>query len=113
MTDDTRILTDIESASRRSQMANSGPGRSIAMCARSACPRAANYGPYCDEHRQPGPASVTAGDLTDAELEQVRAEVDAKAAPLFLLAMDWILRRQLDHLGIELAPVAITLEQPT
>lgn len=110
--DESRILTDQESANRRSQTANSGPGRSIAMCARSGCPRAANYGPYCDDHRQPGPGVVTALDLTDEELDAVRAEVDARAAPLFLIAMDWILGRQLTRLGIELAPITITVEEP-
>jgi hypothetical protein len=81
------------------------------MCARIGCPRAANYGPYCDEHRQPGPANVVAGELTDAELDAIRAEVDAKAAPLFLIALDWILGQQLTRLGIELATITINREE--
>lgn len=102
---ETRILSEEESVARRTERANNSPGRPITMCNQPGCPHLAHYGPRCANHRQPaGPRLVVAGDLTDEELDAIRAEIDAKAAPLFLLAMDWLTRQQLGRLGVELPP---------
>jgi hypothetical protein len=111
MTDDTRILTDDESRQRRAEQASSAPGRAVSLCAEPACRRAAHWGPWCDDHRpSTGPRLVTA-ELTNDEIAQIRAEVNAKAAPLFLIAMDWILRRQLAQEGVELPPVVAVVRK--
>lgn len=105
MTDEIHILTDDESYQRRSQQASSLGPRTIDICAENGCGRAARNGPWCEDHRQAaGPRIVTA-ELTDHDIATIRAEVNAKAAPLFLIAMDWILRGQLAREGVELPPV--------
>jgi hypothetical protein len=79
------------------------------MCADPGCPRAAHWGAWCDDHRPPPTHIGVAHNLTADDMEAIRAEVDAKAGPLFLLAMDWILRKQLATIGLELAaPVTVT-----
>lgn len=113
--DDPRILTDDESYERRSQQAASIGPRTISLCAEPGCPRAAAWGPWCGDHRPAaGPRIGVAHDLTGDQYDAIRAEVNAKAAPLFLLAMDFILRKQLANLGVELpAPVvAIARDEP-
>ena len=103
--DEPRILTDDETYQRRREHAAHVGPRTIELCAHHECGRAAHWGPWCDQHRQAaGPRLVTA-ELTDTEIATIRAEVNAKAAPLFLIAMDWILRGQLAREGVELPPV--------
>lgn len=107
--DEPRILTDDESYQRRSQRGNRGGPREVALCAEPGCPRASSWGPFCGDHRPAaGPRIGIAHDLTADEYDTIRAEVDAKAAPLFLLAMDWIVRQQLAELGVEPGPVVIS-----
>lgn len=110
--DETRILTDDESRRRRAEQASSAPGAAVSLCAWRDCQHLASYGPFCrDHHYQLTPVdAVAARDLTATELAHIRADVEAKAAPLFLLAMDWLVRGQLANLGIpELAgPVTIS-----
>lgn len=116
MADEPRILTDDETRWRRSEQASGAPGAAVTLCAWRDCHRLASHGPLCrDHHRQiAGAGHVIAHDLTPDELGRVRADVEAKAAPLFLLAMDWIVRGQLANLGVpELAgPVTITRDEP-
>ena len=103
--DEPRILTDDETYQRRREhAAHTGP-RTITLCANPDCRQPAHWGPWCDTHRPAaGPRLVTA-ELTDQEIATIRTEVNAKAAPLFLMAMDWILRGQLAREGVELPPV--------
>lgn len=105
MTGEPRILTDDESYQRRSQRASSIGPRTIDVCMHDVCGRPAQNGPWCDTHRPAaGPRLVTA-ELTADEIDAIRTEVNAKAAPLFLIAMDWLLRGQLAREGVELPPV--------
>lgn len=114
--DEPRILTEDESYRRRAEQASAAPGAAVTLCAWQGCHRLADHGPLCrDHHRRIVPVETVATlELTDAELAQVRADVEAKAAPLFLLAMDWLVRGQLAQLGVpELAgPVTISREEP-
>lgn len=102
MTDETRILSGRESAQRRSEQAASGPRRSVVLCAEEGCPRAAAWGPYCNEHRRVGFQTLVAPDLSASELAEVKAKVAADAAPLFVLAIRWIAQQQMVRLGLEL-----------
>jgi hypothetical protein len=101
--DETRILTDAETTRRRAEQAASAPGRAITTCAVPRCPRVAHHSEFCDEHRpQPGVRLGVAAHLTNEDYAAIRDEVDAKAAPLFLIAMDWLTTQQLATIGIEL-----------
>ena len=109
--DEPRILTDEESHRRRAESASAGPGAAVTLCAWSGCNRLADHGPLCrGHHRQVAtPDSVATLDLTDDELAAVKADVEAKAAPLFLLAMDWLVRGQLAELGVAIdGPASIS-----
>lgn len=113
--DEPRILTDDETRRRRAEQASSAPGAAVTLCAWQGCNRLADHGPLCrDHHRQIVPLEAVATlDLTDDELDQVRVDVEAKAAPLFLLAMDWLVRGQLAQLGVpQLAgPISISRQE--
>lgn len=115
MSDEPRILTDDETRRRRAEQASAAPGAAVTICAWQGCNHLADHGPLCREHhRRIVPLEAVATlDLTDAELDQVRADVEAKAAPLFLLAMDWLVRGQLAQLGIPQldGPVIISRDQ--
>lgn len=103
MTDDTRILTDAETATRRAEQASSAPGAAITTCAVPRCPRIARYGDWCVEHRpEPGVRVGVAAHLTNDDYAAIRADVETQAAPLFVLAMDWLASQQLARMGIEL-----------
>lgn len=64
----------------------------VTLCAASRCLRAAAWGPFCADHRT-GTAlrvhedAIVAVDLSDAELERLRALVEAEAAALFPVAL--------------------------
>lgn len=103
--DESRILTDAETYQRRREQASSDGPKTIEVCADDGCGRAANHGPWCDDHRRAAGPRLVVAELTAAEIAELRAEVNAKAAPLFLIAMDWILRQQLAREGVELPPV--------
>lgn len=112
--DEPRILTDDETRRRRAEQASGAPGGAVSLCAWQGCNQLADHGPLCrDHHRRIVPLEAVATlELTDTELEQVKADVDAKAAPLFLLAMDWIVRGQLAQLGVPQleGPISISSE---
>lgn len=57
-----------------------------------------------DEHRpRAAPvATVVPHQLTDDDYATLRAQVEADATPLFVLAMNWIARQQVAHLGVTL-----------
>lgn len=67
----------------------------VTLCAEPDCGRAARWDSYCVEHA-PRPPLVTpfSHDLSDAEYAQLRARVAADAAPLFLLALQFLLGQQ-------------------
>lgn len=67
----------------------------VILCAEPGCPRAAAYRSRCIEHSATPPRVTSiAHDLSDAEYAKLRAQVAADAAPLFLLALQFILGRQ-------------------
>lgn len=106
--DEPRILTEDESYLRRSEQASGVGPTTISLCVEHGCPRAARWGPYCDEHRPHVERVIAAPNLTDAELENLRAKVSADAAPLFVIAWNWIARQQMARIGIALpGPVVI------
>lgn len=108
---ESRILTDAETATRRAEQAKSGPGRAISTCAVPRCPKIAHNGEFCEDHRpRPGVRVGVAAHLTNDDYASIRAEVDAKAAPLFLIALNWLAGQQLTRMGIEL-PEAVTVER--
>lgn len=99
-----RILTDNETYARRRQQASSVGGKVVALCAAPGCPRAAANSPWCIEHR-PTTTSVPiwpARDFSEDEYAALRAQVETDAAPLFVIAMSWIARQRVAHLGITL-----------
>ncbi len=103
MTEPTgRILTAEESAQRRSERAAHNGAPIITLCAETGCPRAAFHGPWCGEHRplRAEPGVAVAHDLTREELAALRAQVEADAAPIFVIAMNWIARQQVAQLGM-------------
>jgi hypothetical protein len=100
-----RTLTAEESAQRRSERASSRGPTIVTLCSWSGCPRAASHGPWCGEHRpvRPAPAEpplAVAHDLTREDIAALRAQVEADAAPIFVIAMSWIARQQIAHLGV-------------
>lgn len=99
--DEPRILTEDETYARHSQQAaGNGPGI-VALCAAAGCPRAAAGGPWCVQHRpRPEPGLQVVGDFTPDEYAAIGAQVEADAAPLFVLAMSWIARQQLANLDL-------------
>lgn len=100
-----RLLTGKESAQRRSERAASRGPTIVTLCGEPGCPRAAVHGPWCGEHRptrrtEPA-ATVIAHDLNRDEIASLRQQVEADAAPIFVLAMNWIARQRFAHLGID------------
>jgi hypothetical protein len=102
MTDETRILTEDESYLRRAEQAGGGGPTTITLCAEPACPRAARWGPHCDEHRPHVERVIAAPNLTDTELAELKTRVETEAAPLFVIAWNWIARQQADELAVRL-----------
>jgi hypothetical protein len=107
MTADITLLGEAERTRRLAADASSNPAnRTVTMCSEADCPRAASGGPWCRQHRPPAappPEGWSAsGDLTAAQLAEVAREVEEKAAPLFLLAMEFIARQQIARMGLEL-----------
>lgn len=110
--DKPRILTEAETETRRNERASGTGHQTITVCAEPRCPDIAKWGPYCAWHSPAAPNVVVAHELTDTEISTIRADVEAKAAPLFLLAMDFILRAQLAQLGVELAAPVVAIARP-
>jgi hypothetical protein len=108
--EDFRILTEDETAARRAQTARGGPDRSITMCVSPGCVRPALNSPWCPAHRTPGSRVLVRPDLSDEDIARITAEVEAKAAPLFVLAMDWIARQEMGRFGIALPAPIVTRE---
>lgn len=106
LTDDDPIILDEAERARRLAADARKTGDIVIMCSEAGCPRAASWGPWCQQHRPPAappPHGWTATtDLTDVEIAEVAREVEEKAAPLFILAMDFIARRQVARMGLEL-----------
>ncbi|MGH9001904.1 MAG: hypothetical protein ACRDYV_02130 [Acidimicrobiia bacterium] len=102
MTGDPVYLTDEERASRISAMAAGRPDQAITMCSEAGCSRAASHGPWCREHRPAPPGDPPTTLLSADQLEAVRQQVEADAAALFVLAMNWITRRHVTHLGVDI-----------
>lgn len=105
MTEPTaRTLTAAESAQRRSERASGRGPTIVTLCAEAGCPRAASHGPWCGEHRPlrtaPEPATVVAFDLDRDQIAALRQQVEADAAPIFVIAMNWIARQQVAQLGM-------------
>jgi len=108
-----RILTDDETYRRRREHASTTGPKTIGLCAIRDCPHPANYGPFCPDHRRqyaPEPA-VAAADLTGDDIAELRAQVEADAAPLFVIAMNWIARRQVERLGYDNDALAAGMER--
>lgn len=99
-----RLLTGQESARRRSERASGNGATIVTLCAEAGCPRAASYGPWCGDHRpatvRAEPSVAIAHDLDRDEIAALRQQVEADAAPLFVIAMSWIARQQVAHLGL-------------
>lgn len=111
MTDEPRILTGAETAQRRAEQAASAPGAAIDICAYAGCGDRARYGPFCGYHRLEPETIGVAHQLTEDDYDRIRAAVESKAAPLFLVAMNWLASQQLGRMGIEL-PAFEDREQP-
>lgn len=112
MSDEPRILTEDESYLRRSQQASHVGPKVISPCAEPGCTRAANNGALCWEHKQPAiSVPVVAQHLSPAELEALRAQVAADAAPLFVIAVNWLARQQMARLGINVDQLAAGMER--
>lgn len=99
-----RLLTGRESAQRRSERAASRGATIVTLCGAPGCPRAAVHGPWCGDHRparraEPA-ATVIAHDLDRDEIAALRQQVEADATPIFVIAMNWIARQQIAHLGV-------------
>lgn len=110
--DEPRILTDDESYLRRSQRASAAGPKTVELCAIRDCPRAANNGPFCPDHRRVyAPGQTTAVDLDEEQLEDIRRQVEADAAPLFVIAMNWVLRQRMASMGITPELVAAGLDR--
>lgn len=84
----------------------------VVICSTPGCGEVARYHTWCIEHAPPppprpkrawAPRVSSAPDLTDAEYAELRARVAADAAPLFLLAMQFILGQQVRALAEEAA----------
>jgi hypothetical protein len=107
-----RILTDDESYRRRREAASSMGPKTVAVCAHPGCPTIANWGPYCDDHRRPRVVGDSvARPLTREEIDAVRAQVEADAAPLFLIAVNWLAREQMARIGIGAPELAFGIER--
>lgn len=111
MIDEPRILTEDESYQRRSEQASGVGPTTISLCAELGCPRAARWGPFCDEHRPHVERVIAAPNLTDAELDNLRTRVSAEAAPLFVIAWNWIARQQMARIGIALPGPVVIIDQ--
>lgn len=103
-----RLLTGKESAQRRSERAASRGPNIVTLCGAPGCPRAAVHGPWCGDHRptRAEPATVVAHDLDRDEIAALRHQVEADAAPIFVIAMNWIARQQVARLGVTLDSLA-------
>lgn len=109
----SRILTDDETYRRRSERASNVGPKTIELCAIRDCRRAANNGPFCPDHRRlytPDLGAVTA-EFSPGELDAIKAQVEADAAPLFVIALNWVLRQRLTELGITAELVASGIER--
>lgn len=111
MTDEPRILTDDESYSRRREHASGMGPKTIELCAWKNCDRPAFNGPLCPTHRQPQLTNVIAAELTPTEITDLQQQVEADAAPLFVLAMNWLAGQQLARLGITTDSLAAGIER--
>lgn len=71
----------------------------VVLCSAPDCPRTASYGPYCVAHRgrHETPPGAVAVELTDEELDIIRDQVEADAAPLFLIAMQFIAAQEVSR----------------
>jgi hypothetical protein len=99
-----RVLTAEESAQRRSERAaNRGPAI-VTLCSAPGCPKAVSHGPWCGDHRprQAEPTITVVHDLSPDEYAALAAQVEADAAPIFVIAMSWIARQRVAHLGVTL-----------
>lgn len=110
-----RLLTAQESARRRSERAASNGPTIVTLCAEPGCPRAAAHGPWCGEHRpatvRAEPSVAVAHNLSRDELAALRHQVEADAAPLFVIAMNWIARQQVAHLGVGLDSIEASMSR--
>jgi hypothetical protein len=101
-----RLLTAQETARRRSERAASNGPAIVTLCAEPGCPRAAAHGPWCGEHRPIRrafePTTTVAFDLDRDQIAALRQQVEADAAPIFVIAMNWIARQRVAHLGVSL-----------
>lgn len=99
-----RLLTGQESARRRSERASGNGATIVTLCAEAGCPRAASHGPWCGDHRPlrqaPEPTVAVAHDLTREDIGALRSQVEADAAPLFVIAMNWVARQHIAQLGL-------------
>lgn len=80
--------------------------RDVVLCVAGGCSRAASQGDYCHDHWEPAghrPGFACTAALTDADYAQLRAQVAADAAPLFLLALNFLLGREVEALASEAA----------
>lgn len=115
MTDEPRILTDDETYRLRREQASGVGAKIVALCAYAGCPRAAANSPWCAEHRPrfaPDIGSVVvAHDLTEDEYITLRGHVEADAAPLFVLAMNWIAGQQVARLGVGLDAIEASMHR--
>lgn len=108
--DEPRILTEDETYLRRAQQASHIGPKTIDLCAWRDCPNAADYGPFCANHRQPTIGTATL-DLDKDQLAAITAQVEADAAPLFVIAMNWIARQELTRLGVTLDSLGASIDR--
>lgn len=78
--------------------------RDVNICLWGDCHLVAAYGDFCFEHREPpGPRLAATPRLSDVDYARLRVQVAADAAPLFLLAMNFLLSREVQALAEEAA----------
>lgn len=110
--DEPRILDPDETYLRRAQRASHmGPKNHRDLRHTRLHPRR-RLGPTV--HRPPTPRCHTRYrrvDLSPTELETVRAQVETDAAPLFVLAVNWIASQQLTRLGITTDSLAASIDR--
>lgn len=112
MTDEPRILTENESYLRRYQQASHVGPKIVTPCTEPGCNRAATNGPVCWEHRQrTSSTTVVTPHLTTDDIEALRAQVAADAAPLFVIAVNWLARQQMARLGVNTDQLVVGMQR--